>query len=191
MARQGYLKGKLLIAMPSVEGDDFNRSVIFICDHSADGAMGLVINKPAPRMIFADLIEKLDLGKPVSLTEDHLQLPVMLGGPVRQFQGFVLHSPDFKVAETLVVSKEFAVTTTVDVLRDIALGKGPSRKLLALGYAGWTAGQLDDEILRNTWLSCDADADLVFSGNPDHIYENALAKLGVAAGNLSPDAGHA
>ncbi len=192
MTKRGFLKGKLLIAMPSIQGDDFSRSVVFLCDHSADGAMGLVLNKPALQMIFADLIEKLDLGaKPGLVNEDILQMPVMLGGPVKQFQGFVLHSSDYKSDETLKVSPGFSLTATVDVLRAIAAGQGPKRKLLALGYAGWSPGQLEDEILRNGWLTCDADADLVFSGDPALKHEVALKKLGVDPGMLSGEAGHA
>ena len=192
MTKRGFLKGKLLIAMPSIQGDDFSHSVVFVCDHSKEGAMGLVLNKPAPRMIFSDLVEKLDLGEVNRPPDDEiLQMPVMLGGPVKQFQGFVLHSSDYKSDETLKVAAGYALTATVDVLKAIAAGKGPKRKILALGYAGWSAGQLEDEILRNGWLTCDADADLVFSGNNEKMHEAALKKLGVDPGMLSSEAGHA
>ena len=192
MTKRGFLKGKLLIAMPSIQGDDFSHSVVFVCDHSADGAMGLVLNKPAPQMIFADLVEKLDFGaKPGLVDEDVLQMPVMLGGPVKQFQGFVLHSSDYKSEETLKVSPGFSLTATVDVLRAIAAGQGPKRRLLALGYAGWSPGQLEDEILRNGWLTCDADPDLVFSAEAGSKHELALKKLGVDPARLSGEAGHA
>jgi putative transcriptional regulator len=192
MTKRGFLKGKLLIAMPSIQGDDFNHSVVFLCEHNPEGAMGLVLNKPAPRMIFADLVEKLDIGQTPGMVEDEImQVPVMLGGPVKQFQGFVLHSSDYKSEETLKVAPGYALTATVDVLRAIAAGKGPKRKILALGYAGWSAGQLEDEILRNGWLTCDADADLVFSGETSNKHEAALKKLGVDPGMLSSDAGNA
>jgi len=192
MTKRGYLRGKLLIAMPSIQGDDFNHSVVFLCDHSAEGAMGLVVNKPAPQMIFADLMEKLDLGqRPEPMDENILQMPVMLGGPVKQFQGFVLHSSDYQSEETLKVSSALSLTATVDVLRAIASGQGPKRRLLALGYAGWSPGQLEDEILRNGWLTCDADLDLVFSSEPEAKHEMALKKLGVDPARLSGDAGHA
>ncbi len=192
MTKRGFLKGKLLIALPSIQGDDFSHSVVFLCDHNADGAMGLVLNKPAPQMIFADLVEKLDLGaKPGLVDEDVLHMPVMLGGPVKQFQGFVLHSSDYKSEETLKVSPGFSLTATVDVLRAIAAGQGPKRRLLALGYAGWSPGQLDDEILRNGWLTCDADPDLVFSVEAGLKHEVALKKLGVDPARLSGEAGHA
>jgi len=192
MTKRGFLKGKLLIAMPSIQGHDFSHSVVFLCEHNPEGAMGLVLNKPAPRMIFADLVEKLDIGRTPGLVEDEImQVPVMLGGPVKQFQGFVLHTSDYKSEETLKVAPGYALTATVDVLRAIAAGKGPKRKILALGYAGWSPGQLEDEILRNGWLTCDADADLVFSGETATKHEAALKKLGVDPGMLSSDAGHA
>jgi putative transcriptional regulator len=192
MTKRGFLKGKLLIAMPSIQGDDFNHSVVFLCEHSAEGAMGLVLNKPAPQMIFSDLVEKLDLGRDAAPIDiEILQMPVLLGGPVKQFQGFVLHSSDYKSDETLKVAPGYALTATVDVLKAIAAGKGPKRKILALGYAGWSAGQLEDEILRNGWLTSDADADLVFSGDIEKKHEAALKKLGVSPGMLSSEAGHA
>ena len=192
MTKRGYLKGKLLIAMPSLQGDDFAHSVALLCEHDEQGAMGLVLNKPAPRMIFADLVEKLDLGRKLGLIEDDImQMRVMLGGPVKQFQGFVLHSPDYETAETLKVSSEFWLSATVDVLRAIARGKGPARKLLALGYAGWSPGQLEAEIMRNGWLTCDADADLVFSGQTELMHGLALKKLGVDPTMLSGDFGRA
>jgi putative transcriptional regulator len=193
MTKRTSLKGKLLIAMPSIQGDDFSRSVVFMCEHNQDGAMGLVINKPAPRMFFDDLVEKLDLApKESAIRDEILQIPIFLGGPVKQFQGFVLHSADyFSASESLKITPEFALTATVDVLREIAKGKGPQRRLLTLGYAGWSPGQLEDEIKRNGWLHCDADLDLVFGGNHQGLHHAALAKLGVDPRMLSADAGHA
>lgn len=188
MAKQTFLTGKLLIAMPSIKDDNFAGSVVFLCTHSEDGAMGLVINKPAPRMIFADLAEKLDLG---GTAEEILQLPVMLGGPVKQFRGFVLHSADYHCAETLKVGGGFALTATLDILRAIARGEGPASRLLALGYAGWDSGQLEDEIMRNGWLHCDADFTLVFEAARSTVHEQALAKLGVSPAMLSSESGRA
>ena len=133
MVKRTYLKSKLLIAMPGIQGDDFAGSVVFMCAHNAEGAMGLVINKPAPRMIFSDIAEKLDV-KPTNamIADDILQMPILFGGPVKQFQGFVLHSPDYKSDDSLVVSPEFVLSSTIDILREIAKGQGPKRKLLAL-----------------------------------------------------------
>ncbi len=188
MTKRLSLTGKLLIAMHAVRGDDFERSVVFICSHTEDGAMGLVINKPAPRMVFADLVEKLNLDQ---TSEEILHLPVMLGGPVKQFQGFVLHSGDYKTAESLSVGAEFALTATTDVLKAIAEGNGPRSKILALGYAGWNPGQLEVEIMNNAWLHCDADPALVFGTNHQRLHDAALAKLGVSAAMLSSEAGRA
>lgn len=193
MSKHVSMKGKLLIAMPSIQGNDFGHAVVFMCEHNKDGAMGIVINKPAPRMYFADLVDKLDISPAQgNMTEETLLTPILFGGPVKQFQGFVLHSSDyFSPVESLKITPEFALTATVDILRDIAKGKGPMRKLLALGYAGWSPGQLEDEIKRNGWLHCDADLNLVFSGNHEGLHRAALAKLGVDPRMLSADAGHA
>ncbi|MBG1233383.1 YqgE/AlgH family protein [Aestuariivirga litoralis] len=188
MSKHISLNGKLLIAMPSIEGDDFAKSVVFLCAHSEDGAMGLVINKPAPRMVFADLVEKMKLDE---TSTEILQLPVMLGGPVKQFQGFVLHSTDYHSDETLKVGTDYALTATVDVLQAIADGKGPSRKILALGYAGWSPGQLESEIMHNGWLHCDADPGLVFGTPREALHEAALHKLGASSAMLSTEAGRA
>ncbi len=188
MAKLVSLKGKLLIAMPSIQGDDFAKSVVFLCEHSEEGAMGLVINKPAPRMVFADLVEKLRLN---DTSDEILQLPVMLGGPVKPFQGFVLHTGDYKTPETLKMGDDFALTATTDVLRAIAGGKGPHSKILALGYAGWSPGQLESEIMRNGWLHCDADPALVFGTPHQRLHDAALAKLGVSAAMLSSEVGRA
>ena len=192
MKKQDFLKGKLLIAMPSIQGDDFSHSVVFLCEHSREGAMGIVLNKPAPRMIFADIVEKLDLPQNSGAADEEIMnMPVMLGGPVQQFQGFVLHSTDYKGEGTLKVSRDYSLTATIDVLQAIASGRGPARKLLALGYAGWSPGQLESEILRNGWLTSDADVDLVFSPEAGTKHQSALKKLGVDPAMLSGDAGHA
>ena len=188
MTKRQFLVGKLLIAMPSIQGDDFAKSVVFLCAHSDDGAMGLVINKSAPRMVFADLAEKLSLNH---TAEEILQLPVMLGGPVKQFQGFVLHSNDYHSEETMKVGSDFGLTATVDILKAIAKGKGPSAKLLALGYSGWSPGQLESEIMHNGWLHCDADAELVFGHPREHVHEAALGRLGVSSAMLSSEVGRA
>ena len=189
MSRRPTLKGKLLIAMPSIQGDWFSHSVVFLCEHSADGAMGLVLNKTAPQMYFADLAEKLELGRAIP---DHILMqPIMLGGPVKTFQGFVLHSSEFIAEGSHRINADFFLNTTVKILKAIALGKGPRRQLIALGYAGWAAGQLDSEILDNGWLHCDADPDLVFGHTAEGLHRAALAKLGVDPRMLSTDAGHA
>ena len=193
MAKFTSLKGKLLIAMPNIQGDDFNRSVVYVCSHNAEGAMGLVINKPASDMIFADLVEKLDVYSKGNLVDvGILQSLIFKGGPVKKFQGFVLHSADyFSPGESLKINKEFTLTATVDVLRDIAKGQGPQRNRIVLGYAGWSPGQLENEIMRNGWLHCEASADLVFSHNHGAMHGAALNTLGVDPRMLSSEAGHA
>lgn len=187
------LKGQLLIAMPNIEGDDFSRSVVFVCEHNADGAMGLVINKPLPNMIFSDLIDKLEMQPSQKAIDDDVLIKLVFnGGPVKRFQGFVLHSADYAAEhESLVISKDFILTATVNILREIALGAGPQQYLVALGYAGWSAGQLESEIMRNGWLNCEADAELVFGQLHGHVHEAALRKLGVDGRMLSAESGHA
>ena len=193
MAKFTTFKGKLLIAMPSIQGDDFNRSVVYVCSHNASGAMGLIINKPASDMIFADLVDKLDVQSKDSLIDESiLQETIFKGGPVKKFQGFVLHSADyFSSGDSLRITKEIALTATVEVLRDIAKGIGPKVHRIALGYAGWSPGQLENEILQNGWLHCEASPELMFSSNYNGLHDLALQTLGVDPRKLSFDIGHA
>lgn len=187
------LEGKLLIAMPTIRDPNFENSVVFLCAHSDQGAMGLVINKPAPLMFFADLLDKIEVeGGLEHVPETVMRMAVRLGGPVEQFRGFVLHSVDYVAADqTLVIGKTFGLTATIDVLRDIAKGQGPSRKLITLGYAGWAPGQLENEIQNNGWLHCDADDSLIFDNVLETKYLAALSKIGVDPRMLSADFGHA
>ncbi len=186
------LAGKLLIAMPTMVDTTFTRSVIFLCAHAPEGAMGLIINKPMPGLNFMEFADHLDFSK----TPDHVlqtleQTPILMGGPVEQHRGFVLHSAEYANDDgTLDVAPEFKVTATTDVLQDMALGKGPLQRFLALGYAGWSPGQLEDEISHNGWLHCDADADLVFSPDWSNKHGRAMAKLGIDPSLLSMEAGH-
>ncbi len=186
------LEGKLLIAMPSIRDPNFERSVVFLCAHTEQGAMGFVINKPAPLTVFSDLLEKTELAKRLEdVPEEVLRIPVRLGGPVETFRGFVLHTTDYPADETsLKVGQSYVVSATLDVLRDIANGKGPEQRLVALGYAGWSPGQLENEIMHNGWLHCDADADILFAHDLERKHAQALAKLGVDPRMLSSEAGH-
>lgn len=186
------LEGKLLIAMPSIRDPNFERSVVFLCAHSAQGAMGFVLNKPAPLTVFSDLIEKTELLDHLDeVPEDVLRMPVRLGGPVETFRGFVLHSPDYPADNTsLKIGQSYVVSASLDVLRDIAKGQGPQQRLIALGYAGWSPGQLENEILHNGWLHCDADADIIYASDLERKHGQALAKLGVDPRMLSSEAGH-
>ncbi len=182
-----YLTGQLLIAMPSMRDPRFARSVIYVCAHNADGAMGLVVNRLVGSVTFPDLLSQLGIDTEATTEE----IKVHFGGPVESGRGFVLHSGEYHHASTLQVAEEMALTATLDILQDIAKGCGPQRSLLALGYAGWGPGQLDSEIQSNGWLNVAADDQLVFDENLDDKWERAIGKLGVDPALLSSDAGHA
>jgi putative transcriptional regulator len=194
MTKSPYLDGQLLIAMPGMSDPRFDRSVIYMCAHSEQGAMGIIINKTTPMMSFGDLLSQLDI-----TGDDHMEpppelmgMPVLFGGPVEQGRGFVLHTSDYFTADSsLPVAENIALTATVDILRAMATGKGPHRAVLALGYAGWAPGQLENEIQHNGWLTCQADEDLVFGVNFEDRYLAALRKLKIDPAMLSSDAGHA
>ena len=183
----GYLTGQLLVAMPQMLDERFVKTVIYICAHTEDGAMGLVVNKILEDIDFPDLLDQLDLS-PSSGGDD---IRVHFGGPVESGRGFVLHSSDYHQEATMVIDEQIALTATTDILRDIAEGDGPQSSLLALGYAGWGPGQLDSEIQANGWLSVDADPGLIFGAEPDKVWQGALAKIGIDVSMLSGDAGHA
>ena len=185
--RHNHLTGMLLVAMPTMQDPRFARSVIYLCAHSAEGAMGLVVNQAAGSVTFPAVIDQLGIKAGPECPET----PVHVGGPVESSRGFLLHSPDSVLESTLVIDDDFALTATVDVLRAIADGKGPRRRLLALGYAGWDAGQLDAEIQANGWLLTPADADIVFGTDNAAKWDQALHKIGVDPRLLSSVAGHA
>jgi putative transcriptional regulator len=183
----GYLTGQLLVAMPQMLDERFAKSVIYLCAHTEDGAMGLVVNKLLENIDFPDLLDQLDLS-PAPGGDD---IRVHFGGPVESGRGFVLHTSDYVQDATMVIDDQIAMTATTDILREIAEGDGPRNSLLALGYAGWGPGQLDTEIQANGWLSVAADDTLVFGTDPDTIWKGALAKMGIDVSMLSGDAGHA
>jgi putative transcriptional regulator len=192
----GYLDGQFLIAMPCMSDKRFARSVIYMCAHSAQGAMGLIVNQRAPHISFPELLEKLSIGPDAKggpiVQPDLVDMDVHVGGPVDTGLGFVLHSADYFAADsTLPINEEVSLTATVEILRAIAGGTGPNRAILALGYAGWRPGQLEDEIQANGWLNCPADLDLLFDRNLDQKYERALSKIGVNPSHLVSEAGHA
>jgi putative transcriptional regulator len=194
-AGPGYLDGQILIAMPVMDDPRFERSVIYLCAHSSEGAMGIIINRPAGSIDFPGLLVQLDIIKradQIKLPETAESMKVLRGGPVETGRGFVLHSSDFFIEDaTLQIDSSVCLTATVDILRAIAKGSGPKHAILALGYAGWAAGQLENEIQRNGWLHCDADADLIFGADADEKYLRALHKIGIDPGMLSAEAGHA
>jgi putative transcriptional regulator len=193
--KRGYLDGQMLIAMPSMGDDRFTRSVIYVCAHSTEGAMGIIVNQPAAHISFADLLVQLD----VIPAAEIIQLPrraggvkVLKGGPVDTQRGFVLHSSDFFIENsTLPIDEGICLTATLDILKAIARGDGPQSAILALGYAGWAPGQLENEIQHNGWLHCSADPELIFGQDTKGKYEKALKKIGIDLGMLSSEAGHA
>lgn len=193
-AEEGYLEGQLLVAMPVMSDQRFARSVIYMCAHSEDGAMGLIINQRASHISFPDLLQRL--GVVPSSDEAEIEkigdMSIHVGGPVETGRGFVLHSADyFADNSTLPIEDGVCLTATIDILKAIAAGHGPDRALLALGYAGWLPGQLESEIQANGWLNCPADPDLIFDANIEGKYGRALAKIGIDPSYLVSDAGHA
>ncbi|HEY0570492.1 MAG TPA: YqgE/AlgH family protein [Enterovirga sp.] len=191
----GYLDGQMLVAMPGMLDERFQRTVIYMCAHSPEGAMGIVLNKPASDVSFPDLLVQLDIipeKEVIRLPSRVGRMHVLMGGPVETSRGFVLHTPDFFIDQsTLPIDDGVCLTATVDILRAIAKGGGPQIALLALGYASWSAGQLESEIQANGWLNCPADADLVFDAAVDVKYDLALRRIGIDLAMLSTQAGHA
>lgn len=182
------LTGQMLIAMPGMPDPRFAHSLIYLCAHSADGAMGLIVNKPSAEMSFETLIDQL----PIENTGNLSDIRVHFGGPVEVGRGFVLHSPDFQSdMTTLQVDDSFAMTATLDVLESIAQGAGPEKRLIVLGYAGWGPRQLEQEIAANGWLVCDARSELVFDTSDGDKWEAALGSLGISPLALSSEGGRA
>ncbi|WP_373505896.1 YqgE/AlgH family protein [Aestuariivirga sp.] len=195
MTKTPYLDGQLLIAMPGMGDTRFERSVVYMCAHSEQGAMGIIINKTTPMMRFGDLLSQLDLhpqDSPMEPSAELMEMPVLFGGPVEQGRGFVLHTSDYFTEDSsLPVAGNIALTATVDILKAMASGQGPQRAVLALGYAGWAPGQLENEIQHNGWLTVAADEDLLFGVDYDERYAAALRKLKIDPAMLSSEAGHA
>lgn len=185
--KDGYLPGQLLIAMPGIEDPRFSESVIYLCAHSEDGAMGIVVNKVIDSLKFSQLLQQMD----ISGNHHRLNLEIHFGGPVDAGRGFVLHSTDYDSDGTMKVNDDFALTGTVDVLKSIACGEGPADVLFALGYAGWAPGQLDDEIQKNGWLHCTADSGIVYGRENELKWRSAAANMGIDLSLLSTEMGHA
>ena len=182
-----FLVGQLLVAMPGMRDPRFAKTLVYMCAHSLEGAMGLVVNRALESLTFDDLLEQLGITPPPA----ERAINIHFGGPVETGRGFVLHSPDYKQEGTLQVADEVSLTATVDILRAIATGQGPRRHLLALGYAGWGPGQLDGEIRANGWLHVAADEALLFDRNLNSKWERAMTKIGIDPRMLSDAAGHA
>lgn len=182
-----FLTGQFLIAMPGMHDPRFERSLIYVCAHDDNGAMGLVVNRLADSITLGDLLSQLD----IPVTEHIHSLPIQMGGPVESSCGFVLHSADYLREGSLIVEDNVALTARVEILRDLAEGKGPGKALLALGYAGWGPGQLDAELQQNGWLNAPASSELLFDLDYDSKWERALGSLGVSLSMLSGHAGTA
>ncbi len=183
-----FLDGKFLVAMPGMVDPRFAYAVIFMCAHTPEGAMGLMINRAVDDLDFIKLMAQLDIGgTPVGTGPD-----IYFGGPVEHGRGFVLHSTDYFTDDgTMAISEGFAMTATMDILRDIANGKGPLQRLLCLGYSGWGPGQLEAEIQANGWLICDADPLIVFDKKQDEKWTAAMSSLGFDPAMLSSEGGRA
>lgn len=191
----GSLQGKLLIAMPGIEDPRFYQAVIVVLEHDAKGAMGLIVNRRLDDLSFSDLMQQVKVPeKKGDVTEIEMALPdfpVHFGGPVEIGRGFILHSPDVMLSHSKKLRDDLALTTSVDMLEAMAKEKGPRQALLALGYAGWGAGQLENEIQDNAWLEAPLENHLIFNVSTDQCWEAALASVGVSLSNLSATSGHA
>jgi putative transcriptional regulator len=192
---RGYLDGQMLIAMPTMNDERFERAVIYVCAHSTEGAMGIVVNHRAGNIKFPDLLVQLEVipaSERIELPTGAEDVTVLKGGPVETGRGFVLHSADFFIENsTLPIDEGICLTATLDILKAIARGNGPASAILALGYAGWAPGQLEHEIQENGWLHCAADPELIFGADTGGKYQKALRKIGIDLGQLSSEAGHA
>jgi putative transcriptional regulator len=185
--KEGYLEGQLLIATPSIMGEFFTQTVIFVFAHNSGGAMGIVLNKPLDMVHSASLFQQLG----IAVKEHQPELTVYHGGPIEENRGFVLHSDDYQTDDTLVFEQGVNISASLNVLRDIAKGIGPRHALLAVGYAGWVAGQLEAEIEANNWLSLNASPEIVFCGDDSAKYALSTKAIGVDMLRFSPVAGHA
>jgi putative transcriptional regulator len=191
-SNESFLDGQFLIAMPAMTDKRFARSVIYMCAHSAQGAMGLIVNQRASHISFSQLLGQLSISSEQSAPSPPIDIDVHVGGPVETGRGFVLHSSDYFAADsTLPIDDGVSLTATVDILKAIAGGDGPDRAILALGYAGWRPGQLESEIQANGWLHCPPDPDLLFDRDLEQKYDRALSKIGIDLSHLVSDAGHA
>ena len=185
------LTGKLLLSMPQMGDPRFQKSVIFMCAHDKNGAMGIVVNHLLNDIKFSDLLDQLQITSNIHIDMNALSIPVMNGGPVNMARGFLLHSPEFSHEGTMKVGNRYGVTGTINALKDLATGNGPAQKLFALGYAGWGAGQLEQELQDNTWLVIESNPDLVYNINPEKKWDIAIEQLGFDPSLISNTTGQA
>lgn len=184
---RSFLTGKLVISMPHLEDSRYYQSVIYICGHDETGAMGIIINKPLSNVKFTDLLEQLSINFPPSAPD----LPIHYGGPVEIGRGFVLHTDDYMTETSTLITNSLALTATLDILRSISYGTGPAKYIMALGYVGWGAFQLEQEIQNNGWIVIDSSQDLIFATEFDDVWKSAMASIGVNPNSISLDYGHA
>ena len=183
------LIGQILIATPQMTDPRFMHAVILICGHDHNGAMGLILNRLVEELSLQDLVDQLDVQADKNTTS--APIPIHFGGPIEIGRGFVLHSTDYVHEASIRITSEIALTSTIEILSLVAQGIGPAKKLLALGYAGWSTGQLEAELQKNSWLQVESDLELVFSPYLGEKWQNALSKIGVDPNLLSPEYGHA
>ncbi len=183
----GNLTGKCLISSPYMEDEHFGRSLIYICSHSKDGAMGFVINKKIREFSFADLASQL----PIKTFNPEQNIDLHQGGPLERIRGFVIHSTDYVKADTVVIDNNIAISSSLDIINDIAFGMGPRDNIIALGYSSWRPHQLEQEIINNDWLITDTKPELIFRTKDEDKWEKALNEIGIAPANFSSFSGHA
>ena len=191
--KSGQFEGKFLLAMPNMGSDVFERSIIYVCAHSFDGAMGFQVNKSA-KITVSELIKSTELGDKESISiksSSMVSNMVRNGGPVDEHRGFVLHSKDYDSDATIPISDSIYLTSNIQILRSIATGVGPSKVAVALGYSGWGPGQLEQEIADNAWLTVDADPEILFDQRHEGKYERLLAIMGISSANFIAEAGNA
>ena len=188
------LHGQFLVAMPNMGDPRFEKTVIFICAHTSDGAMGFVVNKTIVKPTVPDFLQQLAIVDETELDrvpDQVKQMSLHSGGPVEPGRGFVLHSSEFRADTTMPVNEDVSLTATLEILRSISMGRGPRRRLLMLGYSGWAGGQLEEEIAANGWLTTPADSEILFAAQNESKYDRVLLKMGVDPRLLSGEAGHA
>ena len=181
------LTGQIIVSMPSLEDERFYKTVIYICAHSSEGSMGIIINKKIDYDLYPDLLQQLGIDKPLN----NKKLFIRYGGPVESGRGFVLHSDDMVRKETLNIDKGVALTSTAEFFDDLSKGKGPKNCILALGYAGWQPGQLESEIMRNSWMSLSVDNSFLFDDEVSRKWSQAYKLMGIDPNSLSFQSGHA
>lgn len=182
-----YLTGQLLIAMPQMDDKRFRNSVILICSHDSDAAMGVIVNQPVENLSLEGLAEQIGIGTPLFAGDT----PVYNGGPMEQSRGMVVHSSEHMLPDSISITHSMAMTSNIKIITEIANGYGPREYIVTLGHASWSAGQLEREIRSNVWLTMPFQKDLVFSQSIDTVWASCFSRLGISAAHISCTAGHA